>query len=212
MEIDLKFDDRFLEALWSGDKTSTIRRSCKGDPGDTFSVEYGDLIMEFRIMLVSTIHTLTDHAAHFLYQKEGFYSSQDLKDYCKNRGYTENLWIHEFRLIRQRRISDGTVTTSAPALSNEEDESPLKECPVYKAATEVARALGIVPEYARLCKEDALTELKEEVAGLDKFTPILDHCGASYGLSYIAALNRIQDITEFIMKDGSCRRMKRREE
>lgn len=114
MQIDLKFDDRFLEALWSGEKTSTIRRS-KREWDDTFFVEYGDLIMEFVITRVAYIPELSKQIAENVYLREGFHSSQDLMDYCKERGYTKDLYIHLFRLIHQRRKPKekmDTVTTT----------------------------------------------------------------------------------------------------
>lgn len=141
MQIDLKFDDRFLESLWSGEKTSTIRRSKKGEWDDTFFVEYGDLIMEFVITRVAYIPELSKQIAENVYLREGFYSSQDLMDYCKERGYTKDLYIHLFRLIHQRRKPkerDRIVTTTVmkmpepmiPEQLPEEDTVKLKKCPI----------------------------------------------------------------------------------
>lgn len=113
MQIDLKFDDRFQEALWSGKKTTTIRRSLKGEEHDWFLVRYGDTEMEFVITKVDRIGKLTEDTAENVYRSEGFRDIQDMMDYCADRGYTNDLYLHRFRLVRQRRISDGTVTTSA---------------------------------------------------------------------------------------------------
>jgi hypothetical protein len=139
LQIDLKFDDRFLESLWSGEKTSTIRGKKKGEPGDTFLVEYGDLIMEFKIVYVWGTKALTDSNTRAISDREGFYCPEDLIEYIAEKGY-EHLWIHEFMLVGQRRKGrrDGIVTTTVmkmpepmiPEQLPEEDTVELKKCPI----------------------------------------------------------------------------------
>ena len=137
--VDIKFDDRFLESLWSGEKTSTIRGKKKGEPGDTFLVEYGDLIMEFKIVYVWGTKALTDSNTRAISDREGFYCPEDLIEYIAEKGY-EHLWIHEFMLVGQRRKGrrDGIVTTTVmkmpepmiPEQLPEEDTVKLKKCPI----------------------------------------------------------------------------------
>ena len=101
--IDLKFDEKFLEALWSGEKTQTMRRGVKGAIGDTFLVEYPEksVKMEFEITGVTEYSYLSGAMCCDMYKAEGFYSSEDMEKYLKEIGYSGPVYVHTFRLTRQ---------------------------------------------------------------------------------------------------------------
>lgn len=105
--IEIKFHDRFVHSLWSGDKTKTTRRSKKGIAGDTFIVDYPEknLRMKFEITHVIRYEKPTCDLVCGIYQTEGFYSPSEFWDFLADAGYLNiPIYVHYFKMVGQGNI------------------------------------------------------------------------------------------------------------
>jgi hypothetical protein len=101
--IDLKFDEEFVEKMWAGEKTQTMRRSVKGAIGDIFFIDYPEkeVTMKFEISGITQLPYITPAVCTEMYSAEGFYSPAEMQAYLKEKGYVGPVYIHTFRLIGQ---------------------------------------------------------------------------------------------------------------
>lgn len=105
--IEIKFSEKFIHSLWTGDKTMTTRRSKKGIAGDTFVVDYPEkrLRMRFEITHVVRYDMPTYELAYKIYQTEGFYSPAEFWDFLDKAGYLNiPIYVHHFRMVGQGDI------------------------------------------------------------------------------------------------------------
>lgn len=116
--IELKFDDRFLEELWSGEKTQTMRRSVKGAIGDTFFVDYYEknVRMMFEISGVTQYSYITPTMYEDMYEAEGFYSAIDMRCYLSDKQYWGPVYVHTFRLIGQYELKKPDFTEGVKSI------------------------------------------------------------------------------------------------
>lgn len=118
--VDIKFADRFLEDLWTMNKTCTTRKSKKGSTWDRFVVTYNDINMEFEITNVTHCKKMSMGIAKEIYGKEGFDNPREFMNYLDGKGYTGDVYIHDFRMVRQcnknepvMRIEDNNISKPA---------------------------------------------------------------------------------------------------
>lgn len=91
MIVDMKFDDRFYDPIFSGTKTTTLRRSPKAERGDLFR-------LEGRPFVVTDVSECTDMLSVLsLWQQEGFRSAGDMLDWIEDHDYTLPLYLHNFQ-------------------------------------------------------------------------------------------------------------------
>lgn len=91
MIVDMKFDNRFYDPIFSGAKTTTLRRSPKAERGDLFNLEG----RPFVVTDVSEFNNLTDVLS--LWHQEGFRSAGDMLCWIEAHNYDLPLFLHEFK-------------------------------------------------------------------------------------------------------------------
>jgi len=94
----LKFDSCFKDAILSGEKRSTVRRSLKASVGDRFTIDGHDFVV------TSVQSLLLDDACSDHYKDDGFRCAQDMYEsllgFYPDLELTKSIvWIHFFRAV-----------------------------------------------------------------------------------------------------------------
>lgn len=93
MIVDLKFHAQFLQPILSGTKTTTLRRSPKGNCGDYFLI--GDRVYQIReIRILEDIYDILE-----LSQVEGFRTEVHMIEWLNDNNYRPPLYLHRFSEI-----------------------------------------------------------------------------------------------------------------
>lgn len=94
--IDLKFNDRFIDPILLGEKTTTLRRRPKGEVGDCFFVS-GGAPHHGKWYVIKSIDRCDDLLSVLsLWEEEGFHSAGNMLDWMEVNDYSPPLYLHRF--------------------------------------------------------------------------------------------------------------------
>lgn len=101
-DVSMKFHPRFVRSVIEGTKTSTLRRSLKGDIGDVFSVQ-DPFSKDYRFFMITGISVLDSIPFEKIYASEGFPHVGAFRDWVFSMGYEASpespLYLHMFKAL-----------------------------------------------------------------------------------------------------------------